>query len=221
MRLIYARDNNSLNKRGELRRYTSLASALHILSTSKLTLLSPAGWEDKNDVFQMDRYRDQAQVGSVVALCFAGASETHHHWKVFAPGADGVCLVFKRAQILPQLSAAPELRSGWIDYKTIEAIKKAPPTLDQMPFVKRYGFRAEQEFRILHTSNEVGVVSHSVPIDLQALDRVVLSPWLARPLFDVVCSAIKNAAGSKTVTVKRSVMINSLEFQQALGAKET
>lgn len=218
-KLVYGGRRPTVEK-GELRRYTSLASALHILSTSTLTLLSPSAWEDKNDVFQMDRYRDKAAVGSVVALCFAGATETHHHWKVFAPGADGVCLVFKRSAIIPQLEATQDLRSGWIEYKTLDALKKAPPSLDQMPFIKRYGFRAEQEFRVLYASAQGGVVSHAVPIDLQALDRVVLSPWLATSLFDVVRNAIKNARGD-SIKVVRSVMINSLEFQRALGARET
>ena len=40
-----------------LRRYTNLASALHILQNRCLTLLSPETWDDRNDAYFMSEYK--------------------------------------------------------------------------------------------------------------------------------------------------------------------
>jgi hypothetical protein len=205
------------NSRNELRRYTTLAPALHVLAADVLTLRSPAGWDDKNDVFVMEQYQARAQLGSVLALCFAGAEETYHHWRVFAAGAEGVCLVFKRAPLLAHFGKNSEVRIRKVQYRTLESLELTPPSNDMLPFTKRYGFHTEQEFRLLHASPHSNLASFPVLTGKELLDRVVLSPWLPETLFDTVERAIKVAAGQQ-VHVTRSNLINSSEFQRHLGA---
>ena len=42
-----------------LNRYTSLPIALDILVRHRVTLLSPETWEDRNDAFYLERYREE------------------------------------------------------------------------------------------------------------------------------------------------------------------
>jgi hypothetical protein len=204
----------------ELRRYTSLASALDILAKEALTLLPPSSWDDKNDAFVMEHYRARANLNSVLALCFAASTETYHHWRMFAPGPDGICLVFNRAKLQSNLAKREGVRARMVKYRSLKSIKQTPPTDDLLPFTKRSGFHAEKEFRIICEAREKGVIGHRVDIDMSALVRVVVNPWLPKPLFDVVKEALVSASGSDVV-VKRSTLTNSSEFQRALGALET
>jgi hypothetical protein len=68
------------------RRYTNLASALHILRNKCLTLLSPATWDDRNDAFFMAEYKRLKEAKTVLAICFAVREETYHHWQIFSHG---------------------------------------------------------------------------------------------------------------------------------------
>ena len=81
-----------------LRRYTNLASAIHMLDRKVITLLSPAYWDDRNDAYVLNKERSTAK--SVLALCFAETFETYHHWRVFASGRDGVCIEFDKQKLL-------------------------------------------------------------------------------------------------------------------------
>ena len=76
-----------------LKRFTSLAGALDMLMSERLTLLSPASWEDRNDIAFLEAYRTKRGVHHIFAMCFTQAPETFHHWSVFAkvkrPGFPG------------------------------------------------------------------------------------------------------------------------------------
>jgi hypothetical protein len=82
-----------------LRRYTNLAATIHILKSRHISLLSPAFWDDRNDAFFMRRYKERKSAKSVLALCFAEASETYHHWRVFSHGSDGTCIEFDKGHL--------------------------------------------------------------------------------------------------------------------------
>src|SRR5882762_5821833 len=95
-----------------LRRYTSVPSLLALLQDKELTLLSPGLWEDRNDAFYMSQYKTKKQLKTLLALCFSESDETYHHWRVFTRGADGVCIHFKRDELLEALPLGRGLIAG-------------------------------------------------------------------------------------------------------------
>ncbi len=175
-----------------LRRYTSLAALLALLQDKKLTLLSPGLWEDRNDAFYMGEYKTKKRLQTLLALCFTESDETYHHWRVFSQGMDGVCLEFDRERLLAAFANNPHIRSGSVEYYELRKLGKAPPTIEELPFSKRFPYQDEKEFRIVYVDNEDMLSFKEFDIDLAAITRINLSPWMPEPLSDSVKATIRS-----------------------------
>lgn len=98
----------------------------------------------------MERYKSAKKPEALCALCAARCSETYHHWRVFAGAADGACLGLKRSPLEELLRSLPNVRYGDVDYLMLGAVDQLTPNdIDRIPFIKRYGFAAEEEYRII------------------------------------------------------------------------
>jgi hypothetical protein len=133
--------------RTALRRYTQLAPLIHLLQQKCLTLLSPRTWNDKNDSYFLEVYRQRLNLGSVLALCFAESVETYHHWHVFAGQSSGVCLEFDKEVLIQSVCQTVGIRCDSVKYPEIKTLRHAHPSTQDLPFVKRYPFKDEREFR--------------------------------------------------------------------------
>lgn len=199
-----------------LRRYTDLTSAIDLLTHKRLTLLNPASWDDKNDSYFIDHYRERSDYKAVLALCLSTIGETYHHWKVFCGHASGVCIAFKRQPLIDVIDDAYGVRHGRVRYMRLEEIANKPPRLTRLPFIKRYAFRHELEYRLIYESKTDTAPTHSVPIPLSAIDSISLSPWMPTPLLNATRRALNAIPGCETVTITRSELIsNSLWMQNA------
>src|SRR6266403_486152 len=131
----------------ELRRYTDLSRLFYLLAERKLTLLDASGWDDRNDRYCLRRYREAKGHKSVLALCFVQSSERYHLWKVFGAGASGVRIKFKRKALLKAMDKVPGVLHEAVKYLTLKELA-GPFSMDRLPFVKRYGFLEEEEYRL-------------------------------------------------------------------------
>ena len=193
-------------------RYTDLPALIDILQQRRLTLLSPDSWDDRNDAAFLRLYREKAKLTSVLALCFTRASETYHHWRVFAPGTAGVCIRF-RAEALHALAAAtPGLRLQPVEYLTLDALRRGRIAQARLPFLKRYPFKPEQEARLLWESRREQRASLALPIELAAISRISLSPWLHPALVDGVRGLLRGLPGCTKLPVYRSTLIGNAEW---------
>jgi len=197
-----------------LRRYTNLASALHVIQNRCLTLLSPTTWDDRNDAFYMGEYKRRKEAKSVLALCFANAPETYHHWRVFSHGSDGACIEFDRIRLKDALPNDERIRAGSVNYKTISQAKSAHLGVDDLPFVKRFAFKDESEFRVLYTGMNEVEESKQIQIPLSCISRITLSPWLSSPLAGAVKNAIRSHKGCGKLKVFRSTLIENESWKQ-------
>jgi hypothetical protein len=148
-----------------LKRYTQLPAVLSMLESRELTLLSPSGWEDKNDRVFMEQYARRTNTASVLGLCFTQAAETFHHWKVFSPGFAGVCVEFKKGALLKQVPKAGYMHSA-VTYKTPTQLLASYDTPWDWPFIKGAAYRDEREYRIVHSSPNEILLTKSFEIDL-------------------------------------------------------
>ena len=135
-----------------LNRYTTLPVLLDMLMHGRIVLLSPSTWEDRNDSYYLDRYKEVKQFKTVLALCFSKRRETFHHWKVFSSGLSGVCIEFDRKLLLRSLAGQPGLTLRDVDYKLIQNVHESPPSVEDWPFIKRKPYEDEDEFRIVYVN---------------------------------------------------------------------
>ena len=112
-----------------LRRYTTLPVLLDLLVTKQLTLLTPASWDDRNDAYYLEQYREKKKLKSVCAICFTGANETYHHWRVFSHGNSGVCVTFVFDKLCAHLGKDPGIAAGEVKYHRIDALEAKPPNV--------------------------------------------------------------------------------------------
>ena len=137
-----------------VRRYTDLPFLFDYLRTKELALLSPKTWDDKNDSFFVEQYAKAKQFQSSYALCLSQALETYHHWKVFTSGLSGVCIEFKKEDLITHALKVQGLRAELVAYRTIKSLRKSKLKPEQLPFLKRSAFEDEAEFRLFVARQE-------------------------------------------------------------------
>lgn len=207
-----------------LRRYTDLSALIYLLSERKMTLLNPDTWDDTNDVHYLRVYREKKQLGSVLALCFTQAKETYHHWRVFANGSSGVCIWFKRAELLKAVNRLkPALRTGTVTYLTSRQIRGKLKTnslnVRKLPFLKRSPYKDEKEFRIIYEEKASRRNSIDIEIPLSCIAKIKLSPWLHYALFKrmkpMLASLIStNSRGLHSTAIERSTIVGNMEWKK-------
>lgn len=208
-------DEDSQKPNGFLYRYTALPSLFDLLQNSRLTLLDPEGWSDRNDVFYLKQFQSRREARSVLALCFTDASETFHHWNVYANGASGVRIHFNREALLGSLGKLKDegkILYGSVDYIPLNDART--PDVSQLPFLKRYPYRDEKEFRIIYIDQGQEVQSKYIPLDPldKVVNRVTLSPALPKELTETIKSAIRQCAGWD-VPVSRTTIFDNTRWR--------
>ena len=197
----------------KLNRYTTLPIALDMLAKKRMTLLSPETWEDWNDAYYLERYRQELRFRSVLAICFSMSSETFHHWRIFSHGVSGVCIEFNKVMLLQSLNGTEGFRSSDVTYNYIPRLDGNPPDIEKWPFMKRHPFKAEEEFRIIYESKKESIRFKHVDLDLSAIKRVTLSPWLPEPVAESVINLIKSIDGCGHLNVNRSSLLDNATWR--------
>lgn len=201
------------------RRYTNLAAVVHLLRTRAVTLLNPATWDDTNDAYYMAEYKRLKHAKAVLALCFTENAETYHHWRVFSHGADGACIEFDKDRLLTIWEGQDTVRTGAIAYKEIRQLRgQAVISLEELPFIKRYPYRDEQEFRVVFISKHETVEFKDYPIDLSWIKRITLSPWMSNNLSASVKETLKSIPGCSAIKINRSTLVDN-EAWKRLAAR--
>lgn len=197
-----------------LRRYTDLPALLHILASKQITLLDPKTWDDKNDSHFMAIYKDKKHLKSVLALCFSQSPETYHHWRVFSNGPAGVCIVFDRNSLLDDIQREPLVTARSITYLTMTEARKKSFQVDELPFIKRYGYKPEKEFRAVYISPTEELSLLNLPIRLASIRSISLSPWMHSSLSKSTVNSIRATNGCEKLKVSRSTLISNEQWKR-------
>lgn len=200
-----------------LRRYTGLPALIDILVRRRLTLLSFRHWVDSNDRRALQLYQDALHYRFVGAMCLTQAPETFHHWHIFAGGDAGVCVVFDRRRLDALFSARPHFIAAPVQYVQLNEIERVDAAdIHRLPFLKRYGFRDEREFRLLGYAVEA-VPSMSVEIEPAIIRRVILSPFAHPSLVESTRIALRAIPGWFDLDVRHSSLTDNQSWQTALS----
>lgn len=196
-----------------LRRYTNLPAVLRMLRSKSITLLLPDTWDDVNDRRLLEAYRRGKGLETVLCLCFAEAAETYHHWKVFAPGTDGICVVFDKQTLLDSLRLS-DVQHKTVDYYTVKRLSASAPKIDDLPFSKRAAYKSESEYRLLWTSRDVKESAKDFVLPVKAFERLIINPWLAKVLADEVVTTIHSIPGFNHVEVLQSAVTDGSAWKK-------
>jgi hypothetical protein len=195
-----------------LRRYTDLPALVYLLNTRKITLLDPQSWDDRNDAHYLTLYRQKKKLKSVLALCFTQAGETYHHWRVFANGSSGVCIRFRRSELLKALKKQSGVRTGRVTYLTLTKIR-TKAAVRELPFLKRYAFEHENEFRVIYESKTDKFATLDIALPLSSIHRITLSPWLHPSLSPHIKRMLRSIRGCSGLEIVRSTLIGNTEWK--------
>jgi hypothetical protein len=200
-----------------LRRYTTLPFLLDILQNMCITLVNPMTWEDKNDTYFIDKYKKESKNKTVLALCFSEANETYHHWKVYAGTSSGVCIQFHKNSLINCFKRYKGGKHGKVLYKTINRLDKDiienKIKLEHLPFIKRYAFRDEKEYRFLYASSKEEWQTFDINIDKGSISKIVMNPWMSYNVIRSVEKSIHQIDGCSDIIVAQTSLINNSEWQ--------
>ncbi len=157
----------------------------------------------------MELYKDARKLKTLLAICFSQETETYHHWRVFADGPSGICVAFRKQQLIDIVSKQHGVTAGEVEYVRIKQLDPYFRTVLALPFLKRAPFEPENEFRFVYGSKRDKLDSLDVEMDLSAIDQIYLSPWMPESVANSVKVALQTAAGKANVTVTRSTLIQN------------
>ena len=176
-----------------------------MLRKRKITLVSPNTWEDQNDSHHLNEWGKRNNKVPL-ALCLAESSETFHHWKVFASGASGVCIVFNGEKLSEWARAIPGMHFRQVEYKKMTSIWSDPPNPDQMPFLKRWGYQDEREHRLAYLADKGSPPFVEFDFDISMIRGIVLSPWIYPTISKEMKTLIQGTRGCSKLRVNRTTL---------------
>jgi len=114
------------------------------------------------------------------------------------------------------------MRAEAVQYRTIKSLRELPPADADLPFLKRHAFRDEKEFRLFVCRKTRDTPVLRVPVELAAIKRVTLSPWLPATVCDQVKKVLKAIKGCEKLRVFRSTLVDNEDWKKfaSAGRKE-
>lgn len=196
-----------------LRRYTSLPILFDMLHNKRITLVNPASWEDRNDSFYLERYQQIREFQTLLALCFTVKPETFHHWKIFAGHPGGVCIAFDKEKLLFSLQKDRNMRVGLVNYRFIKELRTMPPSVEELPFIKRKHYEDEDEYRVIYESKKKKIAVKHFSLNLNIIKKITLSPWVPKSVAKTTKEIIWNIPECKGFHIIRTGVIENSEWK--------
>ncbi len=207
-----------MKNKNRLLRYTNLPVLLDMLINKKITLLDPSSWEDRNDAFYVEKYKEIKNLKTVLALCFTTKAETFHHWKVFADSSAGVCVRFNKYKFFASLKKDPGIKIGNVTYNPMRTLESNPPTVDELPFIKRKQYEDEKEVRIIYVNRSKIHQVKDIAIDLQSIERITLSPWMPDPISNAVKKVIQDIDGCDSIQILKTGVVEYRNWKKSMSS---
>lgn len=197
-----------------LRRYTELPFLIDMLQSREIALVNPKFWDDRNDAYYLQQFGAATGLKSVFCLCLTETNETYHHWRVFSHGSGGTCIEFHRGMLQEDIGKVPDVRADSVIYRTLKDMRSNPPATDELPFLKRYAFSDEMEFRIFvaRQSHTDGIFR--IPIRLGSISRIMLSPWLPKSVATHTKQTLRSIRGCSKLKIYRSTLVENESWKR-------
>jgi hypothetical protein len=105
---------------------------------------------------------------------------------------------------------------GDIEYLRLEGVENLKDSdVDRLPFVKRVGFSAEEEYRIIAETKKDQKPAFPVKFPVSMISCIYLNPWLPKTIFQSLKTTIQSLPDCGSVRVSRSLLIDSARWKAA------
>lgn len=184
-----------------------------MLQRQSITLLPPSGWDDKNDQLMMSTYAKGKQLKTLLALCLTSRGETYHHWKVFTDKSNGVCIHFKQDGFKKAMRSS-DVQVRKMQYLKLDELDPGAHRLENLPFLKRFGFGDEGEYRAVYQSKDAEAGLKRVDIDLDIIEKITLNPWMPAAIFETVRPIVEKLRQGAHFGVAHSSLIDNRRWRE-------
>jgi len=180
---------------------------LDLLHRRKLTLLDPKLWDDKNDSEIILEYKKRKQIKNLFAICLSGGDETVHHWKTFSNGTSGCVIEFDAIKLFAVIDRIPNLKHKKVTYKKLSDVenKKVDIDIDDIPFIKRWPYRCEEEYRII-VEGDGNETFFEIDIPLEVIRKITISQQMPQPVYETIKNYLKTLKGHPDSRINRSTL---------------
>jgi len=134
----------------------------------------------------------------------------------------GVRIRFDRSELIEAITRyRGTVKTGDIDYLThgeLKALAIRRENIDpitRLPFIKRYGFRDESEFRIIYESKGKNIPTINIPIPISCINKIIFSYKLNRRDYRAMRGALRSMDGCQGLEISRSRLIESKTWKAA------
>jgi hypothetical protein len=86
--------------------------------------------------------------------------------------------------------------------------------VNKLPFIKKFGYQDECEFRIVYESKDLKLASKDIPISLTSIERITLNPWMTQKLSSSLRETIRSIENCETLTITRSTLVGNTEWKE-------
>ena len=83
-----------------------------------------------------------------------------------------------------------------------------------LPFMKRYGFKDEKEFRLVYASKSDNV-SHYISVDQRMVNRIIFNPWIPAANVDALKAVLRSVDGWSELDLEKSSLIDNSQWENA------
>lgn len=211
--------NEDKEKRNlRLYRYTKHQYALEMIRTKEIVIPEPRGWDDVNDLEGLLQYQRIVGLVGLGVLCMTSEPDTYHHWKLYAHGQEGIALVFDRKKMREWARTHRGTRLQSIRYVRMQDLKDLDVSLTRLPYLKRWGYRSEREWRLLYEA-DVSSQLFKLPFPSEALSRIVINPWANIDEYAEMKDEYESILDRRVVRVTRTELVNSQTWRVLIADK--
>lgn len=159
----------------QLKHYTSVSTLYKIL-TDGFMFQDGNSWDDKNDKYTLQKYREYVYPQNVLVLCFCDGAGNVYHWtalgKTDPNDSDSqikCSIVLNKDTFLKHIDSIVGMSHHEMMY--CKNNKVAEHQMENLPYLKRNEFAIEKEYRIIYTGDKSGFfLSDIIPY----IDKIVI-----------------------------------------------
>jgi hypothetical protein len=162
----------------------------------------------------MELYRKKKNKTSIYALCLTDDRETIHHWNAFASGMSGCCIEFHYDKLIAAITQKDAIVYGKTEYITLKDLSTLGDKIENLPFLKRYPFRPENEFRIVALCDEPQRELFDIPISLNSIKQITITNKLPESVFKSVKQGIIAISPELKGKIFHSTLFNNSKWRK-------